>query len=138
MFQEQLLKFKNIKLYFVHFIPKSDNVKEFYKIGVTSKYDVADRFIDEEYLHWNIKVITTAYGPTLEVLAAEDELKLKYPKNLYIEQKIKGVTEIFMPIDHQEYEDVYNYVKEKSDLWYKQRNPEEPKYFVKKLEAPTV
>ena len=98
MFQEQLLKFKNIKLYFVHFIPKSDNVKEFYKIGVTSKYNAADRFLDEEYSLWNVKVITTAYGPTLEVLAAEDELKLKYPKHLYIEQTIKGVTEIFISV----------------------------------------
>jgi len=121
MLQEQLLGFKNIKLYFVRFIPKDDTVKEFYKFGVTSKYDALERFKSDEYLPWTIKVMTTAYGPTLEVLAAEDELKKKYPKNLWIDQKIKGVTEIFIPESYKEVQDIFSYFKEKGNLWYSLR-----------------
>lgn len=121
MFQEQLLKYKNIKLYLARFIPKNDEVKEFYKIGVTSKYDALERFASEEYNPWTVKIMTTAYGPTLEVLAAEDELKKKYPKNLWINQKIKGVTEIFMPESYDTIQEIFTYMKEKGNLWYSKR-----------------
>ena len=134
MFQEQLLKFKNIKLYLVHFIPKDKSVKEFYKTGVTSKYDALERFRNQEYFPWNIEVMKTAYGPTLEVLKAENDLKLKYPKNLYIKQKIKGVTEIFMPESYQTISDIIHFITEKGNEWYILRQgQEEPKYYIKKL-----
>jgi hypothetical protein len=134
MLQEQLLKYKNIKIYLARFRAKTQEVKSFYKIGVTSNYDAADRFRDEEYNPWEVKIMTTAYGPTLEVLAAEDELKVKYPKNLWIDQKIKGVTEIFVPRTETELQEIFDYIKVKRIAWFTERNnTEEPKHFVKEL-----
>jgi len=124
MFQEQLLRYKNIKLYLARFTSKTDDVKSFYKIGVTGKYDAAHRFLDEEYNLWDIKIMTTAYGPTREVLAAEEELKLRYPKNLWLDQKIKGVTEIFVPKDYQDIQDIIEYIKVKRIEWYQRREQE--------------
>ena len=134
MFQEQLLKYKNIKIYLAWFRAKTPEVKSFYKIGVTSNYDAADRFRDDEYNLWDVKIMTTAYGPTREILAAEDELKLKYPKNLWIDQKIKGVTEIFVPRTETELQEIIGYIKVKRVAWYEERNnAEETKHFVKEL-----
>jgi len=121
MFQEQLLRYKNIKLYLARFTARVEGIKSFYKIGVTSKYDAAERFLDEEYNLWDIKIMTTAYGPTREVLEAEDELKLKYKKNLWLDQKIKGVTEIFVPRDKQDIQDIIEYIKNKRITWYDRR-----------------
>jgi len=121
MFQEQLLRYKNIKLYLARFTSKTEDVKSFYKIGVTGKYDAAHRFLNEEYNLWDIKIMTTAYGPTREVLEAEEELKRMYPKNLWLDQKIKGVTEIFVPNDYQEIRDIIEYVKQKRIGWYQAR-----------------
>lgn len=120
--QEQLLKYENLRLYFVHFIPKTHEVDEFYKIGVTSRYDVLERFDREEYYPWTIKVMTAAYGPTLEVLEEETKLHQMYPKNLYIKQKIKGVTEIFMPKDRDTIKQIIDYILQKRSEWYAKRN----------------
>ena len=134
MFQEQLLKYNNIKLYLAWFKSKTPGIKSFYKIGVTSNYDAADRFRSEEYSLWDVKIMTTAYGPTLEVLAAEEELKLKYPKNLWIDQKIKGVTEIFIPRTETELQEIIDFIKLKRQTWYAERNnTKEAGYLVKAL-----
>ena len=134
MFQEQLLRYKNIKLYLARFTARVEGVKSFYKIGVTSKYDAAERFLDEEYNLWDIKIMTTAYGPTREVLEAEDELKLKYKKNLWLDQKIKGVTEIFVPNDYQEIRDIIEYVKQKRISWFQARQHENSEIEILKRE----
>lgn len=120
--QEQLLKHKNIKLYFVHFLPKTPEHKEFYKIGVTSNYDALDRFTGEEYNPWTIRVMTAAWGPTEEVLKEEHKLHAQYPKNLWINEKIKGVTEIFMPKDKNEVREIIDYILAKRSEWYHNRN----------------
>jgi len=125
MFQEQLLRYKNIKLYLARFTSRVEGVESFYKIGVTGKYDAAERFLDEEYNLWDVKIMTTAYGPTMMVLEAEEELKLRYPKNIWIDQKIKGVTEIFVPKDYQEIRDIIEYIKVKRISWYQDRRDEE-------------
>jgi shikimate kinase len=128
--QEQLLKFKNIKLYLARFTPKTEDnlhlpsseVKTFYKIGVTSKFDAAERFTDEEYALWDVKIMTTAYGPTLKVLEEETKLLKKHPKNLWIDQKIKGVTEIFTPHSKQEINDLIKHITRKRKEWYAERH----------------
>ena len=118
---EQLLKYKNLKLYFVKFISKSKNAKEFYKFGITHHYDIMKRFQEEKYDSWYVHPMISAYGPSQEVIDAETELKKKYPKNIYIEQKISGVTEIFIPKDDKEIDDIFKFFQEKRSVWYQQR-----------------
>jgi len=121
--QEQLLKYKNIKAYLVRFINKETG-ERFFKFGVTGKYDAAERFTDEEYYPWYIKIMTTAYGPTLEVLELEQEMLRKYPKNFYLHEKIKGVTEIFKVEREKEnkmVDEVKTYFAKKGTEWYTQR-----------------
>ena len=121
--QEQLLKYKNIKAYLVRFINKETG-EMFFKFGVTGKYDAAERFTDEEYYPWYIKIMTTAYGPTLEVLELEQEMLRKYPKNFYLHEKIKGVTEIFKVEREKEnkmVDEVKTYFAKKGTEWYTQR-----------------
>ena len=43
------------------------------------------------------------------------------PKNIYIEQKISGVTEIFIPKDDKEIDDIFKFFQEKRSVWYQQR-----------------
>ena len=121
--QEQLLKYKNIKAYLARFINKETG-ERFFKFGVTGKYDAAERFTNEEYLPWDIKIMTTAYGPTLEVLELEQEMLRKYPKNFYLHEKIKGVREIFKIERIEENKmvgEVKAYFAKKGTEWYNKR-----------------
>jgi hypothetical protein len=121
--QEQLLKYKNIKAYLVRFINKETG-ERFFKFGVTGKYDAAERFTDEEYNLWDIKVMTTVYGPTLEILELEQEMLQRYPKNFYLHEKIKGVTEIFKVerVDENKMVgEVKAYFAKKGTAWYSAR-----------------
>jgi hypothetical protein len=65
--------------------------------------------------------MTSAYGPEGEVLKAEQELLKKYPKNIYIEERISGVTEIFVPKDQKEIQDIFAYFINKRNEWYEKR-----------------
>ena len=121
--QEQLLKYKNIKAYLARFINKETG-ERFFKFGVTGKYDAAKRFTDKEYDLWDIKIMTTAYGPTLEVLELEQEMLRKYPKNFYLHEKIKGVTEIFKVErldENKMVDEVRVHFTKKGTEWYTQR-----------------
>jgi hypothetical protein len=121
--QEQLLKYKNIKAYLARFINKETG-ERFFKFGVTGKYDAAERFTDKEYLPWDIKIMTTAYGPTLEILELEQEMLRKYPKNFYLHEKIKGVREIFKVERVEENKmvgEVKAYFTKKGTEWYNKR-----------------
>jgi len=121
--QEQLLKYKNIKVYLARFINKITR-ERFFKFGVTGKYDAAKRFTDKEYDLWDIKIMATAYGPTLEVLELEQELLHQYPKNFYLPEKIKGVREIFKieaELEHATVNKIITFMKERGNIWYDQR-----------------
>lgn len=96
----------NIKLYFVQFKNKTTS-QIFYKFGITHHYDILKRFNDPQYDIWDIKVMASAYGPRNLVEQEEKHLLTKYPKNLWIEQKISGVTEIV----NLSYNDVSNAIK---------------------------
>lgn len=86
----------NGKVYLARFSNKSTGEVDFYKFGHTSSYDAADRFKydPEQYSKWDIKIMKTVYGPISEMVCIEETLKALYPKNLFIEEKISGVTEI--------------------------------------------
>jgi hypothetical protein len=121
--QEQLLKNKNIKAYLARFINKTTG-ERFFKFGVTGIYDALERFSYEEYYPWHIRIMASAYGPTLEVLELEQEMLQKYPKNFYLPEKIKGVTEIFKVERENENKmvgEVKTYFAKKGTEWYTKR-----------------
>lgn len=113
---------RNIKLYFARFIPKKAGAGEFYKFGHTHHYDFMKRFKEEKYKDWYVSPMTSAYGPEDEVLKAEQELLKKYPKNIYIEEKIVGVTEIFVPKDQREIQEIFRYFETKRKMWHSLRS----------------
>lgn len=87
---------KGAKLYLAEFTDKT-NGDSFLKIGYTGYKDAADRFRyePEQYSKWDIRILCTAYNPSKEIIEqTEAELKQKYPKNFWLEEKIVGVTEI--------------------------------------------
>lgn len=81
------------KVYLAEFTNKKTGDK-FLKFGVTSKYDAADRFRDPEYNPWNIRILASAYGTKQQVEEVEQQFHKKYPKNFWLKEKIRGVTEI--------------------------------------------
>lgn len=86
----------NGKVYLARFTNKETGEVDFYKFGHTRNYDAAERFKvePEQYRAWDIKIMKTVYGPIDEMKGIEEAFKALYPKNLFIEQKISGVTEI--------------------------------------------
>ena len=110
----------NIKLYLAQFKNKKTS-ENFYKIGITSKYDVLDRFKYDEYNGWNIRVMSSAYGPRDEVETAEQYLLKRFPKNLWIEQKISGVTEI-VQLTSPQFQECMELINEYKHKWYKERS----------------
>ena len=87
---------KNGKMYFARFTNKDTGEIEFYKFGHTSSYDAMDRFTyePEQYSKWEIKIMKTVYGPLEEMKGVEQAFRVFYPKNIWVEEKISGVTEI--------------------------------------------
>lgn len=110
----------NIKLYMVRFTDKA-SLKVFYKFGITQHYEVLDRFKDQQYDLWDIKVMASAYGPRPLVEEAEKFLLNKYPKNLWIEQKIDGVTEI-VALSGEQIMEAINIIKQYRTQWYNIRH----------------
>lgn len=93
---------KKGKVYLAEFSNKETG-EVFQKFGVTSSYDAADRFRYPEYDKWDIRILSTAYGTKEEVEDLERQFHKKYPKNFYLKEKIKGVTEIVKMTKHQRY-----------------------------------
>lgn len=83
----------NGKVYLVEFTNKETG-EQFLKFGVTSSYDVLERFKSEEYNRWVVRPLASAYGTKAQVEEAERRFLKKYPKNFWLEEKIQGVTEI--------------------------------------------
>ena len=84
------------KMYLARFTNKETKKVDFYKFGHTSSWDAADRFKHdpEQYSKWDIKIMKTVAGPIEEMRGVEEAFKAFYPKNLWVEEKISGVTEI--------------------------------------------
>lgn len=116
------MKFNNIKIYLVQFIEKTSS-QSFYKIGITQDYDVENRFKRDpgQYELYDIRVICSAYGPKTEVEELEQSLLKKYPKNLWVENKFSGVTEI-VKLSSGQLEDIINIIKTHREQWYKERH----------------
>ena len=113
----------NIKIYIVEFNSKI-LADSFHKIGITHHFDVLDRFKGSQYDDWDIRVVCSAYGPRSEVEQLEKLLLIKYPKNIWIEKKISGVTEI-VNFSSGQLDEVVGIIKTFKDKWYNERNVNE-------------
>lgn len=100
------------KVYLVEFTNKETG-EQFLKFGVTSSYDVLERFKSEEYNMWVVRPLASAYGTKAQVEEAEREFLKKYPKNFWLEEKIRGVTEI-VKLDRQTRNDAIKEVRQLS------------------------
>jgi len=83
----------SVKVYLVEFTNKETG-EQFLKFGVTSSYDILDRFKSDEYNKWVVRPLASAYGTKEQVEEAEQKFLNKYPKNFWLEEKIRGVTEV--------------------------------------------
>ena len=101
--QEQLLHLPDIELYFADFINKITGKSDFRKFGVTGKKTALERFYNkyerDQYEDWDINIICSVRLKPRIALEREFNLQKRFPKNLIIEKKIKGVTEIFTGYD---------------------------------------
>jgi hypothetical protein len=101
--QEQLLNLPDLELYFADFINKKTGKSDFRKFGVTGKKTALERFYNkyekDQYEDWDINIICSVRLKPEIALEREFNLQKRFPKNLIIEKKIKGVTEIFTGYD---------------------------------------
>ena len=93
----------------------------FQKIGWCNSYDVLERFSAKtsvhygnspnQYSNYTIRVLASAHFDHIEdAKVVEASLKLKYPKNLRIDDYFVGITEI-VKLDSQQRKDVINYIR---------------------------
>jgi hypothetical protein len=111
---------KGAKVYLVEFIDKKTN-DTFCKIGMTGYKDAMDRFRydPEQYSKWSIRILATAYNPSKQVIEeTEAILKMRYPKNFWLSEKIGGVTEI-VKLDKETRIKALKEVRELNEEWKK-------------------
>ena len=108
------------KVYLVEFTHK-ETKDTFLKFGVTSSYDILDRFKYPEYDDWDIRPLASAYGTKEQVEDAERKFLTKYPKNFWLEEKIKGVTEI-VKLDRTTRNKAITEVRGLSEQWKRERD----------------
>lgn len=119
---------KNGKVYFARFTDK-ETKQVFYKFGHTRNYDAMDRFTyePEQYAKWDIKIMCTVYGPIGEMIGIEEALKAIYPKNLWLNEKISGVTEIVKFDKQEQVKHIIESFKRMSIRYYQMREKERVK-----------
>lgn len=106
-------------LYFVAFYDNPDSpVPQFYKFGQCAEEDARLRFKHEpeQYKKWKIKVIACARGTQSQVDSAERVLMSKFPKNLFVNQKFSGITEI-VKLNKTDEQRVLNAFKKINRAW---------------------
>jgi hypothetical protein len=93
------------KVYLCKFTDKKTG-KFFFKFGHTSKFDVLERFhtkFDQRYGEFEIKAVCSIKGDLAWCQQVEEEFKVKYPKNIWLENflgderkwdNFSGITEI--------------------------------------------
>jgi hypothetical protein len=115
----------NGKVYLARFTNKSTGEVDFYKFGHTRNYDAAERFkVDpDQYSKWDIKIMKTVYGPIDEMKGIEETFKVFYPKNLFIEEKISGVTEI-VKLEREQVNDIIAHMDRLNQKYFNKRERE--------------
>jgi len=113
------------KMYLARFTNKETKTVDFYKFGHTSSWDAADRFKHdpEQYSKWGIKIMKTVAGPLDEMKGIEETFKAFYPKNLWLEEKISGVTEI-VTLSQQQVNEIIQKMEFLGTKYYQKREKE--------------
>ena len=113
---------KNRKLYLARFDNKN-KAEQFYKVGQCYQYDAGERFQVEpdQYKDYDIKIMTSAWGPPEEVDIWERVMLKVKPKDFWVESKFSGVTEI-RRYNKEELAQVFDMFKYLSQKWHKQRH----------------
>lgn len=114
-------RFLVAKLYFAEFERKS-NGQIFQKFGHTSYNDALDRFRydAEQYEAFDIRILATAYNHSVDKCrGAEEAFKVMFPKNLWLEEKISGVTEI-VQLDYSTRNELIQMIRKLNDKWKKE------------------
>lgn len=112
----------NGKMYFARFTNKESGSIDFFKFGHTSSYDAMDRFTysPAQYSKWDIKIMKTVYGPLEQMKGIEEAFKAFYPKNIWVEEKISGVTEV-VQLTQQQVDRIIDRMSWLNTVYYKQR-----------------
>jgi len=115
----------NGKVYLARFTNKSTGEVDFYKFGHTRNYDAAERFKvePEQYSQWDIKIMKTVYGPIDEMKGVEELFKVLYPKNIWLEEKISGVTEI-VKLGKEQVDDIIGVMDKLNQKYFNKRERE--------------
>jgi len=126
----------NGKMYLARFTNKQTKEVDFFKFGHTSSYDAMDRFTydPEQYNKWDIKIMKTVYGPLEEMKGVEETFKAFYPKNLWIEDKVSGVTEI-VKLTRPEIDRIIDRMTWLNTVYYQKREREKAQETKKYLEG---
>ena len=109
------------KFYFAEFTRKKGG-EVFQKFGHTKFKDAMKRFSynSEQYEEFDIRILASAYHHDIDKCrGAEDAFKVMYPKNLWIQEKISGVTEI-VQLDTKIRNDIILKIHVLSDKWKKE------------------
>jgi len=116
------------KMYLARFTNKETKEIDFYKFGHTSSWDAADRFKyePEQYSKWEIKIMKTIAGPLDEMKGIEEAFKAFYPKNLWVEEKISGVTEI-VTLSREQVNEIINKMEVLGTKYYQRRERDRQK-----------
>lgn len=127
---------KQGKMYLARFTNKETKKVEFYKFGHTASYDAMDRFTysPEQYEPWDIKIMKTVYGPIEQMKGIEETFKALYPKNIWIEEKISGVTETVM-LDQKQINTIINAMSQLNTIYWQQRERAKAKATKEMLES---
>jgi hypothetical protein len=112
----------NGKMYLARFTNKESGSVDFFKFGHTSSYDAMDRFTYSpfQYSKWDIKIMKTVYGPLEQMKGIEETFKAFYPKNIWVEEKISGVTEV-VQLTQQQVDRIIDRMSWINTVYYKQR-----------------
>jgi hypothetical protein len=111
-------------VYLVDFINRETKAVDFQKFGHTRFVDVADRFKVEpdQYAKWEIRILAKAHNNDIEkVKGAEEAFHSVFPKNLWIEEKIGGVTEI-VEMDGKTRYNAIQCVRRLNEKWKKEKS----------------
>tara|TARA_Y100000310_G_scaffold345698_1_gene468474 strand:+ start:7653 stop:8009 length:357 start_codon:yes stop_codon:yes gene_type:complete len=111
----------NRKLYLARFIRRKDGFT-FYKIGQCWQYDASERFLFEnkQYNEFNIKIMTSAWGPADKVEEWEEKFLRIKKKDFWLPGKFSGITEI-RQFNQAELTYLFAQFKQLSNEWYNER-----------------
>ena len=106
------------KMYFAEFT-NTNTGQVFQKFGHTGFNDAQKRlnYITEEFPHFDARVLAVVYHHNIDICRAiEETFKINFPKNLMIEEKNSGVTEI-VKLDNKTRYDVIQRVRYLNDKY---------------------